>query len=135
MAYILDADWAIQALAGRQQEIDTLTGHAQEGIAISWVTVGEICEGAFGSPDPQTHLQAFREFLAPLVILNLNDPIMEQFANLRTDLRRRGELIPDFDIILGATALYYDLTVLTHDIRHFSRIPDLKLYRASESRE
>src|SRR3990172_12954756 len=99
MAYVLDADWAIQALAGRQPELDTLIGHAQDGIAISWVTVGQICEGAFGSPDPQTHLQAFREFLAPLVILNLNDPIMEQFATLRTDLRRRGHLILSFFII------------------------------------
>jgi len=46
-------------------------------------------------------------------------------------LRRRGEIIPDLDIIVGATALQYDLTVLTND-RHFARVPDLKLYQPNQ---
>ncbi len=58
----------------------------------------------------------------------LNLPIMEKFAEIRALLRRRGELISDFDILLGATALHHDLTVLTYNKRHFERIPDLKLY-------
>ncbi len=53
---------------------------------------------------------------------------MEKFAEIRALLRRRGELISDFDILLGATALHHDLTVLTYNKRHFERIPDLKLY-------
>lgn len=54
---------------------------------------------------------------------------MERFAGLRFYLRRRGEVIPDFDILLGATALHYGLTVLTNNVRHLQRIPSLKLYR------
>jgi predicted nucleic acid-binding protein len=53
---------------------------------------------------------------------------MERFAEIRSFLRRRGELIADFDLLIGATALYYDLTVLTYNKRHFKRIPDLKIY-------
>ncbi len=60
--------------------------------------------------------------------MNLNDPIMEQFAEVRAYLRRRGELISDIDILLGATALHYDLTLLTYNTRHFKRIPQLKMY-------
>jgi predicted nucleic acid-binding protein len=41
----------------------------------------------------------------------------------------RGELIPDFDPLIGATALVHDLTVLTFNLRHFQRIPELKLYQ------
>jgi len=40
-------------------------------------------------------------------------------------------MIPDFDIVLAATALHYDITVLTHDVGHFRRIPGLKLYSAT----
>ncbi len=54
---------------------------------------------------------------------------MERFAETRAFLRRRGELISDFDILLGATALHHDLTVLTFNVRHLQRIPDLKLYQ------
>lgn len=130
MPYLLDADFIIQALAGRSDVPATLAHLASEGIAISWVTVGEVYEGAFQSPDPKRHLDAFREFLSPFVILGLDDPIMERFARIRTHLRRRGELIPDFDIILGATALHYDLTVLTFNFRHLRRISGLKFHQS-----
>ncbi len=128
MPYLLDADWAIQALAGHRRTVTALKKLAPEGIAISWITIGEIYEGAFGLAVPATHLDAMRRFLRPFPALNINDPIMERFASIRSTLRRGGELIPDFDIILGATALHYDLTVLTNNIRHLRRIDNLKLH-------
>ena len=128
MAYLLDADWAIEALAGKQHAVEPLVQLAPAGIAICWVAVGEIYEGAFGFPDPEAHLAAFRDFLQPLQKLTLNDPIMVRFAEIRASLRRRGQIISDFDILLAATALHHELTVLTFNIRHLSRIPELKLY-------
>jgi tRNA(fMet)-specific endonuclease VapC len=64
-------------------------------------------------------------------LLGLNDPIMERFAEPRALLRRRVELIADFDSLIAATALHHDLTLLTFNLRHFERIPDLKLYQPS----
>ena len=130
MPYLLDADWVIHALAGHPQTTLTLRDVSVEGVAVGWITVGEVYEGACGWPNPQDHLAAFRRFLRPFPILNLNDAIMERFANIRSFLRRRGEIIPDFDIILGATALHHDLTVLTYNIRHLQRIPNIRLYGA-----
>jgi predicted nucleic acid-binding protein len=52
MPYLLDADWAIQALAGRTDAVATIRRLAPARIAISVVTVGEIYEGAFNSPNP-----------------------------------------------------------------------------------
>ena len=43
--------------------------------------------------------------------------------------RRQGQLLPDFDLLKAATALYYDLTPLTCNVRHFAHIPDLKYYQ------
>ena len=54
-----------------------------------------------------------------------NEPIMERYAHIRAFLRRRGEVIADFDSLLAATAQYYNLTILTYNIRHFQRIPDV----------
>ena len=129
MAYILDADWVINSLAAKRQADIILSRLAPEGLAISWVTVGEVYEGAFDYPNPHAHLATFRQFLRPFRILGLNDPIMERFAAIRSLLRSRGQLIPDFDTLLGATALHYDLTVLTFNLRHFSRVPDLKVHQ------
>lgn len=131
MAYLIDADWFIQALGGRAPAAQTLNRLAADGISISLVTIGEIYEGAFGLANPQSHLTNFREFLEPFSVLNLNDEIMERFAQIRASLRRGGQLISDFDIIVGAKALHYGLTVLTFNTRHLGRIPALKLYQPS----
>ena len=128
MAYLLDTNWLIQLLAGHKE---TATFHRHlhpETIAVSFITVGEIYDVAFAYANPQAHLSSFRQFLAPFTLLNLNDPIMERFADIRSLLRRRGELIADFDILIGATVLQYDLALLTYNTRHFKCIPDLKFY-------
>ena len=48
MSYLLDTDWAIDALAGKRNAAATLSELFADGVAMSWVTVGEIYEGAFG---------------------------------------------------------------------------------------
>ena len=128
MNYLLDTNWLIQLLAGHKE---TATFHRHlhpETIAVSFITVGEIYDVAFAYANPQARLVSFRQFLAPFKVLTLNDGIMERFAEVRSYLRRRGELISDFDILIGATALHHDLTLLTYNTRHFKRIPDPKLY-------
>ena len=127
MRYLLDADWIIQVLAGRREAVVAHKRINPEEIATSYITIGEIYDVAFSYANPQAHLQTFRQFLAPFPVLDLNEPIMERFAEIRSYLRRRGELISDFDILIGATAISYDLTVLTYNKRHFKRIPELKL--------
>lgn len=128
MEYILDADWVINALARRRNAAALTKQLGPSGIGISIVTVGEVYEGAFAFPHPQEHLASLRRFLAPFDILALSDSLMEEFARLRAHLRQRGDLIPDFDLVIAATALTKDLTVLTFNVRHFQRIPNLKLF-------
>lgn len=85
--------------------------------------------GPWAPPKPEAHLASFRQFLDPYQVLNLNNPIVERFAAIRLDLRRRGQLITDFDILIAATAIHYDLTLCTYNLRHFERIPVLQLYQ------
>lgn len=129
MAYLLDTDFVIELLRGRSKALNTLNHLAQQRMAMSLISVGEIYEGAFRSASPQAHLSGFRKFLRPFQILSLTDPVMEQFAEIRFNLRRRGQLIADFDILLGATALHYNLTLLTYNIRHLDRIEGLDVYQ------
>ena len=43
------------------------------------------------------------------------------------DLRTGGQLIEDADLLLAAIALVNDLTLVTHNTSHFSRVADLQL--------
>ena len=57
---------------------------------------------------------------------------MKRFALIRGDLRRRGQIIGDADLLVGATALHHDLTLITRNVAHFRGIPSLKLYQEGQ---
>ncbi|MGH7961785.1 MAG: type II toxin-antitoxin system VapC family toxin [Candidatus Binatia bacterium] len=116
-------------MAGRQPALQGLDRLENSRIYVSYISVGEAYEGAFASVNPQAHLVSLRQFLSAYHSLTLDDSVMERFAELRAFLRRRGQLIPDFDLLIAATALHYGLTLLTFNQRDFARIPELKLYQ------
>jgi tRNA(fMet)-specific endonuclease VapC len=128
MRYLLDSDWIINLLAGKKDAQDKIQRIDPDEIGISLITVAEIYESAYHFANPDAHIEKFRAFLKNFHLPDLNLPIMETFAEVRAHLRRRGQIIPDFDILLAATALQYDLVILTNNRKHFERIPDLKIY-------
>jgi predicted nucleic acid-binding protein len=131
MRYLVDTDWLIDALVGIPEAVATLEDLTPDGLGISIISVGEVYEGAHRGSDPEVRLARYRMFLAPFPVLSLTDPIMERFARTRAALRRQGELIPDLDLLIAATVLDHDLTLLTRNRRHFLRIPGLMLYENS----
>ncbi len=132
MSYLVDSDWVADWLHGRPDTVQLLTTLSSAGLAISLVTDGEIYEGIYFARDPLRSEQAFRQFLRSVDVLPLTRPIMRRFARIRGDLRRRGQIIGDPDLLIAATALQHDRTLLTRNLRHFQRIPELKLYQSPQ---
>ena len=60
------------------------------GTTASYIIFGEIFDIAFSYANPQAHLYTFHQFLTPFPTLDLNEPIMERFTEIRAYLRRRG---------------------------------------------
>ncbi len=128
MRYLVDSDWAIDALAGVPPALAALERLEDQGLGVSIISVGEIYEGAFLFSDPATQLPTFRRYFGNFTILGLTEPVMEVFGRNRALLRRQGHLIPDLDLLIAATALSFELVLMTRNRRHFSRIPGLQLH-------
>lgn len=105
MNYLIDSDWVADWLAGKPQTVTPLTALSREGIAISLITFGEIYEGIYYSRDPMASEAGFRRFLRQVDVLPLNIRILQRFARIRGELRRKGQLIGDPDI-LEALSIY-----------------------------
>jgi predicted nucleic acid-binding protein len=58
-------------------------------------------------------------------VLPLTDPIIMRAAELYADLKRRGQLISDADLLIAATALEHGRVLVTNNVAHFQRIPNL----------
>ena len=52
---------------------------------------------------------------------------LEIFAAEKARRRKIGRVVDDFDLLIGATAVAYDLTLVTHNTRHFADTPGLVL--------
>lgn len=129
MSYLIDTDWVVSALKGRDDAQTLLTSLSQEGLAVSLITYGEIYEGIYRGADPDRHEGVFLAFLRDVNVLPLNKSIMQQFARVRGELRAKGNLIGDFDLLIAATAIHHHLTLVTRNTTHFQRIPNLSLYQ------
>jgi len=55
-----------------------------------------------------------------------SETVLDTASEIYANLKRRGELLPDADILIAAVALNYNLTLVTDD-NHFNRIEGLKI--------
>jgi tRNA(fMet)-specific endonuclease VapC len=131
VSYLIDTDWLIDVLLGVPAAVAAIERLSGQDLGVSVVSYGELFEGALGAADPQEKLAHYRAFLDRFTMVPLSDPIMERFARTRKRLRDTGLLIPDLDLLIGATAAHLGLTLLTRNLRHFERIPDLSIHRPS----
>jgi tRNA(fMet)-specific endonuclease VapC len=52
---------------------------------------------------------------------------IETFTDVKLALEKKGEVIEDFDLLIAATALSLNYTLVTNNVRHFERIRGLQL--------
>ena len=130
MQYLIDTDWVIDHMHGRRRVISRLEELAPYGLGLSIISLAELYEGVFYSTNPQSEERAMLDFLPAVEVIPLDDQICRLFARERGRLRSTGAIIGDLDILIGATALRHDLTLLTNNRRHFERITGLDIISA-----
>lgn len=130
MTYLIDTDWVASALKGRSEATTLLANLSSDGLAISLITYGEIYDGIYHGIAPESQEAGFLTFLQVVDVIPLDLDIVKQFARLRGELRGAGKSISDFDLLIAATTLRNNFTLVTRNLRHFKRIPGLSIYQA-----
>lgn len=131
--YLLDTDIAISALKGKHP-VDELLELGKRGAvaSLSVITVYEVCEGIHGSKKItiETGEQQFNQFIEDYIeeLIPLDLEIAKTAGKIRAQLRREGKVIPDTDILIAATCIVNDLTLVTKNKRHFARIKGLSIF-------
>ncbi|OGK15076.1 hypothetical protein A2690_02265 [Candidatus Roizmanbacteria bacterium RIFCSPHIGHO2_01_FULL_39_12b] len=126
MKYLLDTDVIVNQLRGKKRiKEDVIV----KGTAISIITFGELLYGAEKSTNKENSLIVINKFISDLQIdiLGLNQEIMHIYAETKTFLETAGKRLDEFDLLIGATAIVYSLTITTLNLRHFKRIPNLRI--------
>ena len=127
MLYLVDTDWIILHFRGNDQVARRIEALIPEGIGISVVSMGELCEGVYKASDPVGNERALQLILSEIDVVNIDDEVCRIYGQQKSRLRANNALTGDNDIWIGATAIRHDLTLLTNNRRHFERMEGLKL--------
>jgi len=75
----------------------------------------------------ENNIKRIEFFLERVQLLDLTPKTTDIYARIKALLRKLGNIIDDFDILIGATAIENDLTLVTDNERHFSRINKIRI--------
>lgn len=123
---LLDTNVCIGILRGEPKVLAAYSRVAGN-VAVAAMTEGELFYGAECSDDPERNRNFVSRFLKAIPVVHTSDDIMQRFAIEKGQLRRRGILVDDADVLIAATALALNCPLATRNIRHFSRFPALVL--------
>ncbi len=126
MKYLLDTNILVDHLRGKKA---IAPDYLDTGGVVSVITQAELFYGAYKSKRPKHNLNQVKQMFADLKleIQPLEEDVLNYYGKLKTKLEGKGQRLDDFDLLIAATALSLGLTLVTRNIKHFARIPRLKI--------
>jgi tRNA(fMet)-specific endonuclease VapC len=121
--YLLDTNICIHYIKGEfglREKVDAIGFY---NCFLSEITIAELLFGIAKS-DParqaanRRNVEVLREAFEGQELLI--GPALETFATEKARRRKLGRVVDDFDLLIGATAVIYDLTLVTRNTRHFA---------------
>lgn len=96
-----------------------------EECCISEITLAELYYGAAksGRAKHYADVKFIQEHFEVLPI----KPVLKLFGQNKYTLEAKGMRIDDFDLLIASTALFNNLTIVTHNTKHFNRIQNLQV--------
>jgi tRNA(fMet)-specific endonuclease VapC len=98
---------------------------------ISEITLAELKFGVENSEKKDKNQKALDNFLAGVKIVPIFHSL-DFYAKEKSRLRKAGTPIDDFDLLIGATAVTHNLTLVTNNTDHFKRINGIALENWTE---
>jgi tRNA(fMet)-specific endonuclease VapC len=120
---VADTDVLIDYLRGAGQAKRVALELTTRSFATTAVTVFELKSGAHSA----RQRQAIEAVLNAMTILPLGAEEASLAANLRQKLEAAGQPIGMADYLIAAVCLTHAATLLTRNLKHFERVPGLRI--------
>jgi tRNA(fMet)-specific endonuclease VapC len=124
--YLLDTNICIYYIKGLHDLKSKFEEVGPENCFISEITLAELKFGVAKSQAKKKNQKALDNFLSGIQILPIF-PALDIYAAEKARLQISGKIIDDFDLLIGSTAVSFDLTMVTNNTSHFNRLSEIKL--------
>lgn len=125
---ILDTDMLMPLFKGVPSVVEQARRHRDlyGYLNITIITYYEVMKG-HEYVKARDRQKVFDEFCWLNNVIPLDQTACRIAAQVYANLRRRGNLIPDADILIAGIALAGDYVLVTQNVKHFRRIADLRV--------
>ena len=133
MPYLFDTDAISEAFKRKPLSgyIRWLSGVPRAEQFTSAVVIGELYEGAFRSTNTDFHLQNIEtRVLMALTVLPYDVEAARVYGEIEAALAQKKQMLADADLQSAATAIVHGLELVTGNVKHFSRVPALRIHSA-----
>ena len=129
MRYLLDTNIVSYYLRRTTPMLEERVSEAlkRHSIAISVITRAELRFGQAGMTPEDRRRGLIDSFLLRLPNIEWSTQAADGYGSLKDTLKRQGTPIGDMDTLIAAHALAEKLILVTHNTRHFEKVPGLKL--------
>ncbi|MBN8222291.1 MAG: type II toxin-antitoxin system VapC family toxin [Spirochaetes bacterium] len=127
MAFLIDSDILIYSLKGDARVAANFLKHETEPKYISVISYGELLFGAYHSQKTEKNLAIVYKLRSLFRLLEVDQAVIEIFSKLKAQNRKTGQIVDDMDLLIAATALCNNLTLVSNNEKHFKGIPGLSL--------
>ena len=126
MSFLIDTDICSAHLRHGGKISNRFIQHTG-GLYISTISLAELMAWALRGNAPPRRQQALSEMLSDFYVLDVTEEISRKFGEIQAKLLDGGKPAPPMDLLIGATALIHDLTLVTHNTKDFANIPGLRI--------
>lgn len=126
MSFLIDTDICSAQLKGVGSVCNRFLQYGGR-LHVSAVTVAELCSWAFRASAGRARIAGLNQMLTDVAILPIDEAVARKAGELRAGLLDQGKPIATPDLLIAATALVYDLTLVTHNVRHYTEVPGLQI--------
>ena len=128
MRYMLDTNICIYAIKQKPERVLLkLEEHEPEDVCISSVTYAAVVHGVEKSRSIEENRAALSLLLSNIEILSFDMAAADEYGKIRADLEKRGEPIGPLDMMIAGHARSVGCTLVTNNIKEFSRISELNI--------
>ncbi|NIJ54479.1 type II toxin-antitoxin system VapC family toxin [Dyadobacter arcticus] len=122
--YLLDTNICAYFLNGKFNLKAKIDEVGFRNCVVSEITIAELKYGVEKSTHTEKNRQTLETFQTKFDVIPIF-PALDIYAREKARLKTKGKILDDFDLLIGATAIFNGLTLVTRNISDFDRLEDI----------
>ncbi|MCF8254020.1 MAG: type II toxin-antitoxin system VapC family toxin [Bacteroidia bacterium] len=119
--YLLDTNICAYFFNGQFSLLEKIREIGFENCVVSEITIAELKYGIAKSTKKEMNQLVLDTFQSKIEVLPIF-PALDIYAIEKARLKTKGKMLDDFDLLIGSTAIFNNLTLVTKNISDFNRL-------------